>query len=121
MLASGFVLTPYSNGPHPRNGPAYVLYVGPITCIRPTDGVPARQLLSHMLTIVGFPADSWRILVNTAASHNCGIPSAAKAVEAAPLHRPTLARPPPCVPANIGNPTGRIPPAVMRASPVTYG
>src|SRR6516225_3086190 len=89
MFASGLTDTPYSNGPVLRNRPAKVLKVESMTCISPTDGCPAFQLLSHLLTIVGLPPDSVCIWYSTASRSVGDRPASFSAWTTVGAHRRT--------------------------------
>src|SRR6185312_10590420 len=65
-----------------------------MTCISPTDGWPASQLLSHLFTIVGLPPDSWFILRSTVFSHDAGWPIRDSACRITPAHLATPEPPP---------------------------
>src|SRR5690606_31799816 len=65
MLLYGSIEVPYLYGPLSGFG-LYASYVGPITCISPTDGVPFFQLESHLLTMPTSPPDSCCIRARTA-------------------------------------------------------
>src|SRR5215831_1015289 len=88
MLASG------SQIPRDRNGPAYALNVGSITCMSPLDGMPIFALISVRFMALGFPPDSVCICaIKTPNSDDT--PSMSVTACMRPAHWPTPPPPPP--------------------------